>query len=207
MDLNGSTLLISRRSPFARRVRLAFLEAGIEFTERILEVFHPNAELNAINPLGRVPTLILRSGQICVDSHVILARLYEAQGHPYQKYSEAQRHKLDFWTAMGVGLCEKAVEFFFETLKPESHRDPDIRSEMDGAVSRTLALFEQEIGDRETLLPSNLTQADLDMGTALAYLSFRYSKDWMTQFPSSARYFQSLSRRKSFLATRPESVE
>src|SRR4051812_17093176 len=82
IDFNGCTLLASPRSPFARRIRLAFRESGLRFEERILDVLKPNPEVIAKNPMGRVPTVILASGETLYESGNILQLLYEGSENP-----------------------------------------------------------------------------------------------------------------------------
>ncbi len=77
IDFNKSELFISLRSPFARRVRLALLENQISYKEIVCDVFKPTAELIAVNPLIRVPVLRLHSGDVLIDSNLILQALYE----------------------------------------------------------------------------------------------------------------------------------
>ena len=47
---HDSTLFISLRSPFARRVRLAFIEHGVRYHEVVEDVFKPSAVLIEANP-------------------------------------------------------------------------------------------------------------------------------------------------------------
>ena len=49
-------------SPFVRRVAIALNYFGMEFERRVLSTFQNLDEMLAINPLGKVPALILPGG-------------------------------------------------------------------------------------------------------------------------------------------------
>ena len=200
----NSTLIVSARSPFARRVRLAFLENGINYHEKSVDPWMPVAELKTANPLGRVPTLILSSGEISVDSTLILAAFYENFQSPLHPAPGKDRWAASFWSAQAIGLCEKVIEYFLEMSRPESHRDRDLLEEIHAAVDRVLHRLNQQVEKGDFLTPSfGLTQADLDIGAALAYLDLRYPKDWQSRFPGAVRFWRKLDERPSFQATRP----
>lgn len=201
-DAFGQSLLfISARSPFARRVRLALLEHGVPFEERVVDVFKPQPELAALNPLSRVPTLRLSDGSVLAESQLILDAFYATR--PDSPWAVEAGHPALFWSAMALGLCEKSVEFYLESLRPEGSRDPELLEEIRGVVTRVLEKFDGYMADRETILPGRLTQVDLDMGTALAYLSLRYSKSWKGRFSHASDFLRRLEERPTFQATRP----
>lgn len=205
IDLNGAVLMISARSPFARRVRLAFRERGVPYRETLHDVLRPNAEVNAQNPIGRVPTLILRTGETVFESGLILSLLEDYA--PGSLDPDGARERLDVyrWSATATGLMDKTIEYFFESLRTPETRDPEWLEEIRGVVERVLASLEALLAKdgRTTLLSRGLTQADLDLGTALAYLSLRYPLDWKPRYPRAAAYLARLEERPSFRATVP----
>lgn len=205
IDFNDSILFISIRSPFARRVRLAFLENGIQFREKVLDLFKLNNELNAINPLARVPTLQLKSGSILIDSNLILQSFYENVKSDLKIESPFKQLEVYRWQALAVGVCEKIIEFYLETLRLEDYRDPNVMQELTQISARVLDLIENQLKVKNDLylVGSQLTQADLDMGTALGYMDLRYSTEWKSQFPYAAKYLNYLNERPSFQKTHP----
>lgn len=204
---DGSILLISARSPFARRVRLAFLENHVRFEERLIDVLRPTAELLEKNPLARVPTLVLRTGESLMDSNAILGLFYGVGARKLSPRSITDRLQVERWSVLAAGVCEKIVEFYFEGLRPEASRDPELLQEIDSIVHRVLSRLESflegEASGRQTVLEAGLSQADLDLGVMLAYLTLRYPLDWAARYPYCSRYLASLDERPSFVATRP----
>ena len=202
-----STLMISSRSPFARRVRICLQEHSIRHTERVEDVFKPTAELLEANPLGRVPVLVLRDGTRMADSNVILHTFYDraGMGSSFLPASLNQRLVVLSWMGLATGFCDKIVEYFLETLRPAPSRSSEVLAEFHDIRDRTLGRLEAHFsGPGEgTIVPKLLTQADFDWGAALAYLNLRWSEKWQKQFPSCAAFLERMESRESFQKTRP----
>ena len=204
IDFNGSTLYFSLRSPFARRVRVAFIESGIQFNEEVRDVWKPNPDLTAINPLHRVPTLKLSSGDVLTESSMILDLFYRFGERPIA-YRNPREWVTGFhWSGIAVGMIEKTVERFIETLRPESGRDPEIMADLPGVVERVLTRLEKETASKTFMVGGRMTQADIDLASALTYLEFRYDKKALEHCPNLRQYLGSLESRPSFARTRPE---
>ncbi|MFZ9595758.1 MAG: glutathione S-transferase family protein [Bdellovibrionia bacterium] len=201
-----SELFTSLRSPFARRVRLAFFEHQIPFQEVLCDVFRPSAELIEVNPLARVPALRLASGEILVDSHLILQEFYENRTSLWMPQDVSARAQVCYWQALAVGFSEKIVEYFLDSQRSEPLRDPEVQAELHSAISRLLPRLEHRL--RENLDPgilvgNHLTQADLDWGAALSYLGLRVPEVFITSYPRIHAYLQNLESRPSFQKTKP----
>jgi glutathione S-transferase len=70
-------LLFSVGSPFARMVRVALLETGLD--SRVIKqevtrsrLYSPESETLAFTPVGKVPTLVLDDGTVITESKLIL---------------------------------------------------------------------------------------------------------------------------------------
>lgn len=203
----GSTLLISARSPFARRVRVAFHENSINFTEKVFDVFQPTPELWKANPLARVPTAILNNGRVLIDSNLILQALYESIVSPFMPQEQAKRLEVYQWSAIAAGVCEKTVEYFLETLRPSGTQDADLLKEIEVCLSRSLTTVEAELSRHgENYLVANgsePTQADFDWAVALSYLKLRYPLNWEKDHPKTGHFLERLLARSSFQKTAP----
>src|ERR1700716_2272316 len=77
-------LSFSPGSPFARKVRIAAIELGlidkIELVPATVAPGTPNDEYSIINPVKKLPALILYNGDVIVDSYVIVEYLDELAG-------------------------------------------------------------------------------------------------------------------------------
>jgi len=197
VDFNGSTLYISARSPFARRVRLAFRERDIKYEEKILDVLNPPPEFEKITPVLKVPVVVLKGGETIIDSNAILKVFYDP------KKETALTLK---WSGIAMGICETLVSRFFENLRPPEKRDQEALTEYDTILKRCFSEFEEFIEDKRTISDAGLTQADLDMGTASAYFSLRYDPKWSQRYPNAFAYSSELNKRPSFQETAPPPI-
>ena len=214
VDFNQAELFISPRSPFARRVRLAFLENQISYKEIICDVFQPSAELVAANPLGRVPTLRLASGEVVVDSNLILQAFYESFpltpfASPFASLMPSalvDRIPVYRWQAIAAGFAEKIVEYFLDTLRPQAQQDPEVLEELKTISARVLGEVETTLianPGHGFLLGNSMTQADVDLACALTYFGLRYSQEWKKNYPRTLLYLAKLEQRPSFVQTCP----
>jgi glutathione S-transferase len=214
MKFNQCELFISPRSPFARRVRLALLENKIAYREIICDVFKPTAELLSANPLVRVPVLRLASGEILIDSNLILQALYEtlavkpeaSSARSLMPDSMMGRMPVYRWQAIAAGFAEKTVEYFLDTQRPLAIQDPEVLEELKGISKRIFTEVESLLSSNsnpEFLIGNSLTQADLDLGCALTYFGLRYSQEWKKQYLKTAIYLAKLEERPSFVQTFP----
>jgi glutathione S-transferase len=103
-------------SPFVRRVGVALRLYGLEFEHRPWSVFGDADRIAALNPLIRVPTLVLDDGFVLTDSHMILDYLDHLVNKKLVMFPrhEPARHIALNVAARAMGLAEKAVSLFYE---------------------------------------------------------------------------------------------
>lgn len=103
-------------SPFVRRVGIALTLYGLPFEHRTWSAFGDADKLRAINPLTRVPTLVLDDGTVLTDSHMMLDYLDSQVPTERAMFprSEPARHKALRIAALATGLADKAVSLFYE---------------------------------------------------------------------------------------------
>eukprot|EP00357_Protocruzia_adherens_P000164 CAMPEP_0115008044 /NCGR_PEP_ID=MMETSP0216-20121206/21638_1 /TAXON_ID=223996 /ORGANISM="Protocruzia adherens, Strain Boccale" /LENGTH=203 /DNA_ID=CAMNT_0002375297 /DNA_START=40 /DNA_END=651 /DNA_ORIENTATION=+ len=69
------TLLHHPSCPYATRVRLTLLYKGIDFDERVESLKNKSEEFLKLNPLGKVPVLILEDGTVIYESIPVMELL------------------------------------------------------------------------------------------------------------------------------------
>ena len=194
-------------SPYVRKVRAVAIELGlddrIELLTRGMTPVSPEAELNADNPLGKIPCLITDEGEALYDSRVICAYLDDlAGGGKVIPASGAARWTAHRREALADGILDAAVGRRYETfLRPkELHWEAWIDGQREKFM-RGLDQFEKEaasFGD------------SVDIGTiaaacACGYMDFRYADErWRGTRPTLATWYETFSKRPSIATTAPE---
>lgn len=194
-------------SPYVRKVRAVAIELGlddrIELLERAMTPVSPNAELNADNPLGKIPCLVTDDGESLYDSRVICAYLDSlADGRTVIPAEGSARWTALRREALADGILDAAVGRRYETfLRPkELQWDAWIDGQRE-KFTRALDQFEQEaesFGDT------------VDIGTiavacACGYMDFRYADEgWRDTRPTLAAWYENFSKRPSIATTAPE---
>lgn len=105
-------------SPFVRRVGIALRLYDMPFEHQPWSAFGDKAKLQFHNPLSRVPTLLLDSGEALIDSHAILDYL-DGLAEPTNRLFPVQeplRHQALHVAALATGIADKAVSLFYEKV-------------------------------------------------------------------------------------------
>jgi glutathione S-transferase len=105
-------------SPFVRRVAIAARLYGIAFEHKPWSTFGDAEKIAPYNPLRRVPTLVLDSGEALIESAMILDYLDELAGPDKALIAPrgpARRHALKI-CALSMGLGDKSVSLLYERV-------------------------------------------------------------------------------------------
>jgi len=105
-------------SPFVRRVAIALRLYDLPFEHRPWSTFGDADKIAPYNPLRRVPTLVLDSGEALIESTAILDYLDELVGPDKAMIAprgEARRRHLRT-IALATGLGDKSVSLVYERV-------------------------------------------------------------------------------------------
>ena len=105
-------------SPFVRRVAIAMRLYGIKFDHKPWSTFGDAEKIAPYNPLRRVPTLVLDSGEALIESHIILDYLDELVGEEKAMIAPhgAERRRHLRICALATGLGDKSVSLVYESV-------------------------------------------------------------------------------------------
>ncbi len=156
-------LLLTRTSPFAHKVHLALLEKGVACEYEYVQLGDP--ALLALNPLGKVPTLVRDDGRPLYDSAVILQWL-ERFGRPLFPADPDARIDALQWEATCDGACDAIVASVAERRRAAP--DAGFITLQEGKARRALELLEATLG------PSGRFDAvDIALVATLMYVDLR----------------------------------
>jgi glutathione S-transferase len=193
----------SPRSPFVRKTLVAIHELGLAERIEILPVTVKMEEINpamlAVNPLGKIPTLVLEDGAVLVDSFAIIDFLDELAGRKLIPASGEARRQVLRQHALANGLMDLLVLWRNERDKPVEQHSAGWIANFEAKTRLALTTFEAEAGDLATM-PLGLGQ--ISIAVVLSYLDFRFGYlDWRQGRPALAAWHAGFSQRPSMQAT------
>jgi len=200
------TLHWSPRSPFVRKVMMAAHELGLvdrlECQRTVVAMSAPNPALLPVNPLSKIPTLVLADGTMLYDSLVISQYLDDLAGGGRlvpsggpARWLELSRH------AVANGLLDTLILYRNELEKPQAARTQSWLAAFQVKLDAALAQFERDI---EVIAAQPFGLAQIALGVTLSYLDFRFPAfDWRAGHPRLTAWYVGFSARPSARATEP----
>jgi glutathione S-transferase len=189
-------------SPFARKCRVIAHELDLK-----LEVIDVNARddesLRRINPLKKIPALILDDGSALFDSPVICEYLNHLGGGKFFPgmsilRSTAGRWKALMLQALADGVMEAAVACRYESIQPEEKQNADFIARYRATIAAGLDALENVTFAEQPAI------GEVSVGCMLGYLDFRYADlGWRDSHPKLAHWFEGFSNLASMQATQP----
>lgn len=194
----------SPKSPFVRKVMIAAHELALaERIERVRSVAAmraPNPAIMADNPLSKIPTLVLDTGEPIYDSLTIIeyldglvggGRLIPASGP--ERWTALTRH------ALGNGLLDLLILWRNERDKPEDRQTVEWLRAFEIKAAAALDALEAIAPELDA---SAFGVAQIAIGCALSYLDFRFADlAWRDGRPALARWHATFATRPSAVAT------
>jgi glutathione S-transferase len=193
-------LRYSAASPYARKARLVaeLCGFGASLTLEGADTTDPADSLRGQNPLGKVPTLILDSGETIYDSRVICDYFDSlAGGGKVIPVEPAARIAALTLQSLGDGVNDAALLIRYEVTRPEHLRDPNWIALQQGKINRALAA----LNARPPAFP--VTIGHVAVACALGYLDYRFGGEWRATCPALVAWLDAFSREvPAFEATR-----
>ncbi len=198
-------LIGSHTSPFVRKVRIVLAEKKIEYDFVIDSPWLEGSKVPSINPLGKIPALVLDDDTPLFDSRVIVE--YIDSVTPNNKLIPApsrERTEVKRWEAVADGICDAAAAVFLEAKRPKAQQSEDWIVRQRGKIMRGLEFMAEELGEKPFCMGTHLSLADIAVGAALGYLCFRFADiDWQAAHPNLGRLYAKLMQRPSLADTAP----
>lgn len=192
----------SLTSPYVRKLRILIKEkpAAVEF---IAVANAADPQIAARNPLGKVPVLERDDGSTLFDSPVIAQYIDSLNTPTLIPVSGEARWQTLRWEALGDGVLDAAVIRMLETRRPAPQQSTESMKHQEGKIARAMSFAESQLNGAPWLLEQRLTYADIALAVALEYVDLRYPHDWRSGHPRLAQWQAAVSKRSSFIETRP----
>lgn len=191
-------------SPFVRRCAVGLETLGFGFERQHLATGADFEAIKKLNPLGRVPALLLDDGEVLVDSVAILDWADQEVG-PERALTPAagpERRAVQRSVFLALGAVEKAVQSHYErNMKAEGRTDPAWVARLEGQAAGGFAALEQALGEAEWF-HGRRTQADLTAAVAYDFTTVM-APDVVAggRFPRLAALTERLNATPPFRAT------
>jgi glutathione S-transferase len=200
-------LLASLASPYTRKVRIFLAEKKIECELELVDVGPVDNPVNAHNPLGKIPTLVLDDGTALYDSRVIVEFLDGAspisQLIPDERRERVAVHR---WEALADGVTDAGILVRAELQRDKKERSKAWTDKQVARMKRGVAQMSAELGERELYHNGKYSLADIAVGCCLGWLGFRKpgDVDWHAEYPVLARHDARMMERPAFADTVPQ---
>jgi glutathione S-transferase len=193
-------------SPFARKVRVVAHELALKFDEEINVDARNDETVRKVNPLKKIPVLVLADGSTLFDSMVICEYLNELGGGRFFPGKNIFRQHTGGWKALTLasladGIMDAAVACRYESIEP-----PERRNEAN--IERYLKTVNAGLDTLDRLnFNEKITIGEITAGCALGYIDFRYGDlNWRDARPKLAAWFEKFAQFDSMKATMPRAM-
>ena len=170
-------------SPFVRRVAVTLHHYHMPFERNTISVFSQAKKMQKINPLIRIPSLELASGEILIDSWAILDYLDQLAG-PARALTPSngpERRKVLQVVALATGTAEKAGAVVYERhFHPGKMLSKEWEERCLDQLHAGLEQLEKDCGS-PWFSDLHMSQADVTVGCMIGYVKLRVPE----AFPAS----------------------
>jgi glutathione S-transferase len=200
-------LLASLASPYTRKVRIVLAEKKIDCEMELVDVNPVDNPVNAHNPLGKIPALVLDDGTALYDSRVI-AEFLDGRSPFGRLIPDDLRERVAVrrWEALADGVLDAGLLVRYESMREATERSKPWTDKQLARMKRGMAQMMSELADRAWCHGERYSLADIAVGCCLGWLGFRKpgDVDWPREYPALARHYEKLMARPAFADTVPQ---
>ncbi len=198
-------LVGTHTSPYVRKTRIVLAEKKIEYDFVLDSPWEEGSFVPNLNPLGKVPVLVLDDENTLFDSRVICEYLDNVSpNNRLLPQTNRERTQVKRWEALADGVCDAAANIVLEKRRQAGRRSAQFVEKQMEKVQRAVQVMAEDVGESVWTHGNSFTMADIAVGSALGYLAFRITDfNWREKYPNLARLNDKLKLRPSFAETVP----
>jgi glutathione S-transferase len=200
-------LIFSQSSPFVRKVRIAAIELGlidkIEFVTATVVPGQPNDQyMHEVNPLKKIPALILDDGEVILDSYVIVEYLDElAGGGKLIPVSGPTRWRVKSDHSLLQGMLDSMLLCRYEKMvRPQGLQWQAWTDDHWNRAWQGMARFDKQAD----VLSQPLDIVQIGLVCVLGYADFRFADcGWRKAYPNLDAFHEKMLARPSVTISLP----
>lgn len=198
-------LYMSENSPYARLARILVRELGVaaQVTEMPVNPRNPETGFWQINPVARIPTLVLADGTAIVESTLICRYLDETLGAGAMHNPLIEKPDRLRLLGLAIGVLDKGMIARVEKARPGAvDTDSFVKTHL-AAVERGLDALDAAFADSAAGDDERIDMADIAIATAAGWVSLRHPEIAVCDRKALSRHVDALSHRPAFKETVP----
>lgn len=187
-------------SPFARKCLVIAHELGLKLDVILTRPFE-DPDFRRINPLGKIPALLLDDGSVLIDSPVICEYLNNTGGGKFFPGQNIWKANTGRWKSLGLqalgdGIADAAVAYVVEGRQDPVNEKQ--RARHMASVAAGLDALER------TSFAKDPTIGEIAVACAIGYVEFRIpGLDWKGSRPRLAAWYARFCEYPAMKATVP----
>ncbi len=193
-------LIGSKASPYVRKVRVILAEKALAFEFVEENVWSPDSKVPALNPLNKVPALVLDDGEAIYDSAVIAEYLDALPGPGFIPADARARAVVRREEALGDGIADAGILMRLERQRDAARQDPAWIARQQAKVQAGIAAVARAVASRK---PGSMTLGDIACACALLWVDFRMPEIGWRKDPALKAWIEAIEKRPSFQSTKP----
>lgn len=162
-------------SPYSTKVRMAAHYAGFPVEAVQIDTNLEPEELVNVNPLGKIPTLILDDDSAIFDSRVITQYINRVSGNKLFPRNPQKRLEAEQLESLADGLCDALLAHVYERrFRPEEKVHQPWLDRQWGKAVRVL----DTLNNAPPRLGKKIHGGHIAIAAALAYADLRFQGKW-----------------------------
>ncbi len=162
-------LYYTKRSPYARKARIIAIEKNINLELVEEDLTKKSQDLFKVNPLAKIPALVLDNGDVIYDSPVICEYLDSLNDKlKFIPAKEKDRLNVLQWQALSDGIMDVCVALYMEKMRhPNDLNQPFIQAQEE-TLKRSLTYLNDHVDELKSF-----SLASISVISAFGYVQFR----------------------------------
>jgi len=196
-------LIYSTTSPYARKARMLIIEKGLvdHFEYYQVNTLQDAEFIRGVNPLGKIPALVLSDGEVLYDSPVI-CEFIDLLDHSTLLIPAEKQSRFEVLTnqALADGLLDAVIAIVAFKKHSGEELPRTLVEKHTKSIFRSLDAMESRITDAGEVI--DLGQ--LAFAAAIGFIELRMPDlNWMAGRNELSNWFDRIKKRASFIQTQP----